>query len=276
MPAVTRGLEIRREACPVDFERGVRTMPESCSNSTSGASSSDHGCNLPSAIVSEPLDRPIDERTPLVARPCGDGRGRARSIAGPLLAFRAHRRSKPLMSFALFRRTRSPEAVNHSGVSPRECGQSAMIAVHRERVVYSPASSTLCDSALLRRHRDPKERVLRTRLAPEEGFEPPTRRLTAACSTTELLRKIYEPVDVHHEAPGVKGTERRFRPESMTFSSSTRQFGVGSKGTPVSIVARSTHWTRVAPSKSAKWWSVETKETPVRRAPAKRARVRRA
>src|SRR6188508_2085165 len=26
-------------------------------------------------------------------------------------------------------------------------------------------------------------------LAPEEGFEPPTRRLTAACSTTELLRK---------------------------------------------------------------------------------------
>ena len=26
------------------------------------------------------------------------------------------------------------------------------------------------------------------RLAPEEGFEPPTRRLTAACSTTELLR----------------------------------------------------------------------------------------
>ena len=26
-------------------------------------------------------------------------------------------------------------------------------------------------------------------MAPEEGFEPPTRRLTAACSTTELLRK---------------------------------------------------------------------------------------
>ena len=25
-------------------------------------------------------------------------------------------------------------------------------------------------------------------LAPEEGFEPPTQRLTAACSTTELLR----------------------------------------------------------------------------------------
>ena len=25
-------------------------------------------------------------------------------------------------------------------------------------------------------------------MAPEEGFEPPTRRLTAACSTTELLR----------------------------------------------------------------------------------------
>ena len=29
-----------------------------------------------------------------------------------------------------------------------------------------------------------------TGLAPEEGFEPPTRRLTAACSTTELLRNI--------------------------------------------------------------------------------------
>ena len=28
-------------------------------------------------------------------------------------------------------------------------------------------------------------------LAPEEGFEPPTQRLTAACSTTELLRKRY-------------------------------------------------------------------------------------
>ena len=27
-------------------------------------------------------------------------------------------------------------------------------------------------------------------MAPEEGFEPPTRRLTAACSTTELLRNI--------------------------------------------------------------------------------------
>ena len=27
-------------------------------------------------------------------------------------------------------------------------------------------------------------------VAPEEGFEPPTRRLTAACSTTELLRNI--------------------------------------------------------------------------------------
>lgn len=26
------------------------------------------------------------------------------------------------------------------------------------------------------------------KLAPEEGFEPPTKRLTAACSTTELLR----------------------------------------------------------------------------------------
>ena len=25
-------------------------------------------------------------------------------------------------------------------------------------------------------------------MAPEEGFEPPTQRLTAACSTTELLR----------------------------------------------------------------------------------------
>ena len=30
--------------------------------------------------------------------------------------------------------------------------------------------------------------VLPSRLAPEEGFEPPTRRLTAACSATELLR----------------------------------------------------------------------------------------
>jgi hypothetical protein len=29
----------------------------------------------------------------------------------------------------------------------------------------------------------------RAYVAPEEGFEPPTRRLTAACSTTELLRK---------------------------------------------------------------------------------------
>ncbi len=28
------------------------------------------------------------------------------------------------------------------------------------------------------------------RLAPEEGFEPPTRRLTAACSATELLRNV--------------------------------------------------------------------------------------
>jgi hypothetical protein len=26
------------------------------------------------------------------------------------------------------------------------------------------------------------------KLAPEEGFEPPAKRLTAACSTTELLR----------------------------------------------------------------------------------------
>ena len=32
-------------------------------------------------------------------------------------------------------------------------------------------------------------------LAPEEGFEPPTRRLTAACSTTELLRKNEGPID---------------------------------------------------------------------------------
>ena len=29
-----------------------------------------------------------------------------------------------------------------------------------------------------------------SRLAPEEGFEPPTRRLTAACSATELLRNV--------------------------------------------------------------------------------------
>lgn len=29
-------------------------------------------------------------------------------------------------------------------------------------------------------------------MAPEEGFEPPTQRLTAACSTTELLRNIVE------------------------------------------------------------------------------------
>ena len=28
------------------------------------------------------------------------------------------------------------------------------------------------------------------KMAPEEGLEPPTRRLTAACSTTELLRKV--------------------------------------------------------------------------------------
>ena len=27
-------------------------------------------------------------------------------------------------------------------------------------------------------------------VAPEEGFEPPTQRLTAACSTTELLRNV--------------------------------------------------------------------------------------
>ena len=32
--------------------------------------------------------------------------------------------------------------------------------------------------------------VLPSRLAPEEGFEPPTRRLTAACSATELLRNV--------------------------------------------------------------------------------------
>src|SRR5512134_2140666 len=29
-------------------------------------------------------------------------------------------------------------------------------------------------------------------VAPEEGFEPPTQRLTAACSTTELLRNALE------------------------------------------------------------------------------------
>ena len=27
-------------------------------------------------------------------------------------------------------------------------------------------------------------------MAPEEGIEPPTRRLTAACSATELLRNV--------------------------------------------------------------------------------------
>jgi hypothetical protein len=32
-------------------------------------------------------------------------------------------------------------------------------------------------------------------MAPEEGIEPPTRRLTAACSTTELLRKVGGPID---------------------------------------------------------------------------------
>ena len=32
--------------------------------------------------------------------------------------------------------------------------------------------------------------ISRRAMAPEEGFEPPTRRLTAACSTTELLRNI--------------------------------------------------------------------------------------
>ncbi len=30
------------------------------------------------------------------------------------------------------------------------------------------------------------------KMAPEEGFEPPTQRLTAACSTTELLRNELE------------------------------------------------------------------------------------
>src|SRR6476659_1233483 len=30
--------------------------------------------------------------------------------------------------------------------------------------------------------------------APEEGFEPPTRRLTAACSATELLRNVNAPL----------------------------------------------------------------------------------
>lgn len=56
-------------------------------------------------------------------------------------------------------------------------------------------------------------------MAPEEGFEPPTRRLTAACSTTELLRKgpgpraNLEPVDLHQRAAGVKGRRGGFRRE---------------------------------------------------------------
>ena len=57
------------------------------------------------------------------------------------------------------------------------------------------------------------------KMAPEEGFEPPTRRLTAACSTTELLRKSpgpranLEPVDLHQRAAGVKGRCGGFRRE---------------------------------------------------------------
>lgn len=42
-------------------------------------------------------------------------------------------------------------------------------------------------------------------LAPEEGFEPPTRRLTAACSTTELLRNVWGSID---DVPGA-GLSRR-------------------------------------------------------------------
>lgn len=42
---------------------------------------------------------------------------------------------------------------------------------------------------MINRHLEPAD-AKDPAMAPEEGFEPPTQRLTAACSTTELLRKI--------------------------------------------------------------------------------------
>lgn len=59
--------------------------------------------------------------------------------------------------------------------------------------VTRPARFCRADAASTsdRRGRDGKratESTVAPELAPEEGFEPPTRRLTAACSTTELLR----------------------------------------------------------------------------------------
>ena len=39
-------------------------------------------------------------------------------------------------------------------------------------------------------NRHPTEVSVGDRVAPEEGIEPPTRRLTAACSATELLRNV--------------------------------------------------------------------------------------
>src|SRR5438045_868481 len=47
-------------------------------------------------------------------------------------------------------------------------------------------------------------------LAPEEGFEPPTRRLTAACSTPELLRNG----DAIHAIPD-PGTSRQEAPSGL-------------------------------------------------------------
>ena len=45
-----------------------------------------------------------------------------------------------------------------------------------------------CRHGKLRTQKGPPPAESGPELAPEDGFEPPTRRLTAACSTAELLR----------------------------------------------------------------------------------------